>query len=139
MILRDVIFFFVLFGIIGISAEIFVSAILEFIKTKNKKFLGHSSPWMFFVYGSAYFIILFGTTYLMNLNIFIRALIYMFIFYLMEFVSGSILKKFNAIPWDYSNFKYNFKGIITLEFAPLWFFGGIILEALYFYLKPLIF
>lgn len=91
---------------------------------------------MFFIYGSTYFIILFGTTYLMNLSIFIRGFIYMIMFYFLEFGTGFILKKFKAIPWDYSkNMKFNLKGIICLEFAIPWYLGGIILEFIYIYLK----
>lgn len=132
------IFFFVLFGILGISAEIFGTSIHSFIKKKDKAFRGHSSLWMFFIYGSSYFIILFATSFFMNFNILIRGLIYMILLYALEFGSGFILKKFKAMPWNYSKLKYNFKGIVCIECAPLWFAGGIILEKIYFYLRSLI-
>lgn len=40
---------------------------------------------------------------------------------ILEFISGYILLKFfNLKLWDYSMFKYNYKGFICLEFSILW-------------------
>jgi uncharacterized membrane protein len=131
------IFFFVLFGIIGITAEVFFTSITSLIKKeKNRAMMGHSSFWMFFVYGSVYFIILFGRTYLLGLNLFERGFVYLILIYAVEFISGSILNKFNATPWNYSkDMKYDYRGIICLEFAPLWYVGGMLFELLYLFLK----
>ena len=135
----EIIFFFALFGVIGVCFEVFINSIQKFMKTREITLMGHSSIWMFFIYGTSYFIILYVTTFFLNFNILIRGFIYMILFYMLEFSSGFILKKFKMIPWDYSEFKYNFKGIIALQFAPLWYIGGIFLETIYLYLKPLIF
>ena len=48
--------------------------------------------------------------------------------FLVEFVSGSLLKKSNNCPWDYSSAKYNIKGVVRLDYAPLWFVMGLIYE-----------
>ena len=135
----EIIFFFALFGVIGVCFEVFINSIQKFMKTREITLMGYSSIWMFFIYGTSYFIILYVTTFFLNFNILIRGFIYMILFYMLEFSSGFILKKFKMIPWDYSEFKYNFKGIIALQFAPLWYIGGIFLETIYLYLKPLIF
>ena len=131
------IFFFVLFGIIGVSAEVFFTSILELVKKKkNRSMTGHSSLWMFFVYGTVYFIILFGRTYLMHYNLFLRGFVYLALIYTLEFISGSILQKLKASPWDYGHdMKHDYHGIICLEFAPLWYIGGILFELLYLFLK----
>lgn len=40
-----------------------------------------------------------------------------------EYISGSILKYiFNKVYWDYSNFKYNIHGFVTLKFSLYWTF-----------------
>lgn len=52
----------------------------------------------------------------------------MFGFYLVEFVSGSILKEFEMCPWDYSGAAFQYRGIIRLDYAPLWFAAGLIFE-----------
>ena len=130
------IFFFVLFGILGIASEIFCTAFENIRKKKDRCLKGTSSVWMFFIYGFVYFIILFVTTYFSEFNILLRGLIYMILFYSLEFCSGLILKKCKAVPWDYSNrTKYHLKGIIRLELAPIWFIGGLLAEAVYLYFK----
>ncbi|MCH8326119.1 MAG: hypothetical protein IIB83_06125 [Bacteroidetes bacterium] len=63
-------------------------------------------------------------------------------FYLLEFISGYLIKKAVGVsPWNYENYslkifgkkyKSNLKGLICLEYAPLWYLGGIIGE---FYFK----
>jgi len=132
-------FFFVTFGIIGVAMEVFFTAITSVIrKEKNRAMKGYSSLWMFFIYGSVYFVILFGRTYFSQYNFFLRGLIYLPLIYAIEFTSGFILKKFKAIPWNYredKNTKHNFKGIICLEFIPVWYTGGLLLELLYLFLK----
>ena len=52
----------------------------------------------------------------------------MFGFYLVEFLSGSILKQFSMCPWDYSGAAFQYRGIIRLDYAPLWFAAGLIFE-----------
>lgn len=40
-----------------------------------------------------------------------------------EYISGVILKYiFNKVYWDYSNFKYNIHGFVTLKFSLYWTF-----------------
>jgi len=134
--IEENIFFFVLFGIIGVSAEVFFVSITNIFKKKDRCLKGHSSLWMFFIYGIVYLIILFGRTYFSDYSIFLRGLIYLVLIYALEFTSGSLLKKFKAIPWDYrKDTKYNFRGIISLEFLPIWYVGGILYELLYLFLK----
>lgn len=130
------IFFFVLFGIIGVASEVFFISITNIFRKRYRCLIGQSSLWMFFVYGTVYFIILLGRTYFSGYSIFLRGLLYLVLIYALEFTSGSILTKFKAIPWDYrKDTKYNFRGIISLEFLPIWYVGGIISELLYLFLK----
>jgi hypothetical protein len=132
----EIFFFFVIFGILGVFIEVIATSIQNFVRQKDRCMNGHSSFWMFFVYGSVYFIVLFVTTYFPTLNIILRGIIYMFLFYSLEFVSGFFFKKCRILPWDYSKeTKYHYKGIIRFDFAPFWFIGGLIYEAVYLFLK----
>jgi uncharacterized membrane protein len=45
-----------------------------------------------------------------------------------EFSSGSILRHFGMCPWDYSGTPFQYKGLIRLDYAPLWFFTGLLFE-----------
>jgi hypothetical protein len=133
---QEHVFFFILFGISGITLEVFCTAIQNLKKKKDKCLVGTSSIWMFFVYGFSYFIILFVATYFSNFNILVKGFIYTLLFYILEFCSGTVLKKCKALPGDYSvETKHHLKGIIRLEFIPVWFIGGLLSEALYTFLN----
>ena len=132
--IEEHIFFFILFGLLGITSEVIFISLSK--KPKDRTLKGHSSLWMFFIYGMIYFIVLFGTTYLSMYNFFIRGLVYMILIYILEFASGFVLKKFRAVPWDYSKTKkHHFKGLICPKFAILWFAEGLAAELIYLYIK----
>jgi uncharacterized membrane protein len=43
--------------------------------------------------------------------------------------SPGVLRKLTGkCPWDYSSFPGNIQGIITLEYAPVWFMFGLAFE-----------
>jgi Predicted membrane protein len=58
----------------------------------------------------------------------LRGVCYLLWVYTWEFSTGLLLKQFNACPWDYSEFNYNVRGLITFEYAPLWFLVSILME-----------
>ena len=61
-------------------------------------------------------------------SIMLRGTIYTMLIYAGEFLSGSFLKKHKSCPWDYSEAKLNYKGIVRLDYAPAWFVSGLIFE-----------
>lgn len=66
--------------------------------------------------------------FLSKANTFVRGTIYTVCIFLMEFLSGSFLKKHHMCPWDYSKAKFNIKGVIRLDYAPVWFALGLLYE-----------
>lgn len=59
-----------------------------------------------------------------------RGTVYTLCIYLVEYTCGSILKSLNICPWNYSQAKYNIKGLVRLDYAPVWFIAGILFEKL---------
>lgn len=47
-----------------------------------------------------------------------------------EFGTGMLLKHYGMCPWDYSSSPFNYKGVIRLDYAPVWFLTGLIYEKL---------
>lgn len=47
----------------------------------------------------------------------LRGSIYACLIFLGEFCSGSLLKKYDLCPWDYSNARWNICGLIRLDYA----------------------
>ena len=98
-------------------------------KCKDKTLSCRTSVWMFPIYGMAACFTPICKK-LENKNALIRGGVYLVLIYCAEFISGTILKKYNACPWDYSKAKLNYKGVIRLDYAPVWFLAGLFFEKL---------
>ncbi|KAE8585879.1 hypothetical protein XENTR_v10021491 [Xenopus tropicalis] len=122
---------FYIYAIHGYVCEILFTAVWDFVSSGDWRFQGVTSVWALFIYGTAMLGI--EHMYLVlqhRCSTVTRCLLYTLWAYLCELSSGSILKGLGACPWDYSHFRYNYQGLVTLEYAPFWFMGCIILEKL---------
>ncbi|XP_072819363.1 transmembrane protein 229B isoform X1 [Vicugna pacos] len=118
-----------LYAIHGYFCEVMFTAAWEFVVNFNWKFPGVTSVWALFIYGTSILIV--ERMYLRlrgRCPLLVRCLIYTLWTYLWEFTTGFILRQFNACPWDYSQFDFDFMGLITLEYAVPWFCGALIVE-----------
>uniref|UniRef100_A0A5F5PQN8 Transmembrane protein 229B n=1 Tax=Equus caballus TaxID=9796 RepID=A0A5F5PQN8_HORSE len=118
-----------LYAIHGYFCEVMFTAAWEFVVNLNWKFPGVTSVWALFIYGTSILIV--ERMYLRlrgRCPLLVRCLIYTLWTYLWEFTTGYILRQFNACPWDYSQFDFDFMGLITLEYAVPWFCGALIVE-----------
>lgn len=113
-------------GILGWCLEILWTGFLSF-RRRDMHLSSKTSIWMFPIYG-AFSFILPVCRWLKRFPAIVRGSIYTIGIFLVEFLSGSWLKKRNLCPWDYSKAKYNLKGVIRLDYAPLWFITGLALE-----------
>jgi hypothetical protein len=119
------------YGIHGYFTEVMFTAVWEFVVNTNWKFPGCTSVWSLFIYSGCSFLIEKVFVSLENkVPMIFRGFIYLFFCYMWELVAGLVLRYFNACPWDYTEFKYNFLGVITLEYAPLWYLAVLIQEQL---------
>lgn len=113
-------------GLTGWCMEIIYTS-FKSLRSKNLKLIGNTSIWMFPIYGMASILHpLFRL--LKRKNIFVRGGIYTFLIFAGEYLSGSFLRKLKACPWDYSKARWNIKGLIRLDYAPLWFGAGLLFE-----------
>lgn len=89
--------------------------------------LGQSSLWMFPIYGMAACIGPISKS-LRRVPVLVRGSLYMTGIFVTEFGTGMILKHYNMCPWDYSGTPFSYKGVIRLDYAPVWFLTGLIYE-----------
>lgn len=117
---------FAVCGLTGWCMEILYTSLGSFRK-KDMKLMGNTSIWMFPIYGMASII---GELYpmLKKFPTLIRSSVYGAGILSFEYLSGSLLKKHNLCPWDYSNAKLNINGLIRLDYFPLWMGAGLIFE-----------
>lgn len=113
-------------GLTGWLLEIIWTGFLSFRK-RDLHLTGTTSIWMFPIYGMAALFTPLAKK-IKYLPALLRGFIYTTLIFFIEFISGSFLKKKNCCPWDYSKAKYNVKGVIRLDYAPLWFITGLVLE-----------
>ena len=57
-----------------------------------------------------------------------HGILYTVLIFMGEYLFGSILKAYGICPWDYSAARFQYRGIIRLDYAPLWFAAGLIFE-----------
>ncbi|MBT4376509.1 hypothetical protein HOD29_03995 [archaeon] len=130
--------------VVGVSLEVFWTSLFNGIKKKDLRFKGTSYLWMFPIYAIAVFIFLFVTGVFMDVSIWIRGIVYLILFTLLEFLSGIVIRKLvGKSPWDYTNYKIkifekiiksNLKGVICLQYLPVWYIYGIFGELFFLFL-----
>ena len=119
---------FLLCGLTGWCMEIVCTA-LDSYRKRELQLIGQTSLWMFPIYGMASFLKPFCRLF-KKFPTAIRAFLYSILIFAGEYVSGSILRKYDICPWDYSKARTNIKGVVRLDFAPFWMVAGLIFETL---------
>ena len=117
---------FFLCGFTGWCLEIFWTG-LHSLLTSPCSWYFPPSLLMFPVYGLAAVI---RPAYykLARFPVMIRGVFYSCGIFLVEFLSGSFYRKLHICPWDYSHVPLQYKGVIRLDYAPLWFITGLFFE-----------
>ncbi len=119
---------FVLFGTIGVTGEVFFTALIDLFKTRRLRLYGFSFIWMFPIYGLLAFFFEPVHARIVHQSWILRGLIYMVGIYGVEFLTGTILTSLTGAPiWQYTD-RLNFRGQITGLYAPVWFTVGLLVE-----------
>lgn len=125
---------FVVYGLVGCTFEIFFTGIKNWIAShyEDWSFRGKSYIWMFPIYGLLAFLFEPVHNLIRSWALPLRGLLYVAGFYIVEFTTGWILKVLTGkCPWDYSEKKYHFKGLIRWDYAPIWFVFCLAIEPLH--------
>ena len=126
---------FIKCGITGWCLEIFWTGMGSLLHS-DKRMLCTTSLLMFPIYGMAACLKpLCGL--LKNRNTLFRGGVYTVIIFTAEYISGSLLRYFHMCPWDYTGAKTSFHGLIRLDYAPVWFLTGLLMERLLGYGKKI--
>ena len=117
---------FLIFGVIGWCLEIIWTGFGALFRG-DFRMSSKTSVWMFPIYGCAAFFrpVIYSV---LPYPLILRGLFYVLLIFSIEFIAGITMKQFHACPWDYSEAKLNVKGIIRLDYAPVWFVVGMLFE-----------
>ncbi|CAN7995092.1 unnamed protein product [Ixodes hexagonus] len=119
-----------LYALHGFFLEVMFTAAWELVVSGSLKLHGCTSVWCLFIYSFSCLVMekIHEVLEPWGLPLHIRALAQTFWIYVWEFSTGWFLRKLNGCPWDYAAFAYNFCGLVTLEYAPLWYVCGFLFE-----------
>jgi len=127
---------FIIYGLTGWCAEIIWNGIHSLI-AGDFILVGWTSMWMFPIYGLMIFLEPIHNR-IRNYPLIIRGGIYIVLIFLVEFFAGLILSVIlGKCPWDYTGSSLSVCGVIRLDFAPVWFIGGLLFEKLHDILKSI--
>ena len=126
------------FVFIGITMEVIATSIMDFIKYRDPRLKGETYLWMLPVYAVVPYIYLFVTSTFKDSGWIVKGFIYMIAFYLLELLAGLIIKALVGVsPWNYKDYRFHFKEVICLEYAPVWFIYGVVGEMYYEFLTAI--
>lgn len=119
---------YLLCGLTGWCMEVFWTGMGSALH-KDKKLTSNTSIWMFPIYATAVILEpLSNRLCKKKCGPIRRGSVYALCIFATEFLSGSLLKKKGCCPWDYSKAKLNIKGVVRLDYLPVWFVVGLIYE-----------
>lgn len=121
---------FLIFGTLGMLAEVVFNSVKGLLMERTYELKGHTSVWMFPIYGLIALIFPLVSYRIGAFPWFIRGIVYMVLFYVVEYVSGIVLRKMRVCPWEYPA-KYSLNGLIYFPYAPVWFLVGLGVERIY--------
>ena len=115
---------FLLCGSLGWCLEVFWTG-LHSLLNGQPTMMGQTSLLMFPIYGCAAVI---APLYhrLASIPAAVRGCLYTVGIFVTEFFAGSFLKHLGICPWDYSHTPFHYRGVIRLDYAPVWFVTGLL-------------
>lgn len=118
---------FFIYGLLGWSLEIFWTGLHSLLQG-DPRLEGFTNLWMFFIYGSAVFILEPIHHIIRYWRWPVRGILWVIIIWGIEYSSGLLLINTLGIsPWFYTG-GYAIDGLVRLDYAPAWFVAGLIFE-----------
>ncbi|XP_040906285.1 transmembrane protein 229b-like [Toxotes jaculatrix] len=114
----------------GCLCEVAFTAVWDWFSTQDRRLAGHSSLWALPMYATAIYLMESLRAWLLAQHqpLPVRLMVYTLFIYLWEFSWGAGLRLLRACPWDYSGYRYNLGGLVTLEYALPWAVAAFIAE-----------
>jgi hypothetical protein len=126
---------FTLYGLFGWCAEIVWTAGYDLVaalrarRPIDPRLVGKTYLWMFFIYGGGGLAFEQAHHMLAEWPWAARGAVYMVGCFAVEYATGVLLKVTTGkIPWDYSYARWHVHGLIRLDYTPVWFAFGLLLE-----------
>ena len=126
---------FLLYGIFGWCAEVVWTASQNAVvalaagQRIDPRLMGHTYLWMFPIYGVGGLLFELVHRAVADWPWPLRGFVYMLGCFAVEYATGWLIKRVTGtIPWDYSHTRWHVHGLIRLDYIPVWFVFGLLLE-----------
>ncbi len=126
-----------IFACIGITTEVVFTSISKLVNTFiaddaiDWALGGKTYLWMFLIYASIPLLFKLFESHIDRYNIFIKALIAVFVIFIVEFAAGGFLEiTTGACPWKYTEGFHVF-GFIRLDYFPFWYIFALLIITVY--------
>lgn len=126
---------FLIYGVFGWCAEIVwtaTSTVVDAVcrgKQIDRRLTGHTYLWMFPIYGAGGLLFEVAHRVVRGWPWPGRGITYVLGCFAVEYAAGWLIKQVSgSIPWDYSYSRAHVHGLIRLDYAPVWFAFGMLLE-----------
>ena len=120
---------FIIYGLLGWNMEVIWTGFAEILHG-SPNLIGHTSLWMFFIYGSASFLLEPIHTRIRRLHWLLRGCIWAGLIFAIEFISGTLLKLIGITAWNYTG-TFAVLGVIRLDYFPAWAAAGLIFKKIH--------
>ncbi len=120
---------YIIYGLLGMNIEIFWTG-MSGITHGSRDLIGHTSVWMFFIYGLAVVALEPIHNLIADQNWFFRGCVYTLAIFTIEFISGYVLRLIGIEAWNYTG-EMSVLGLIRLDYAPAWFAVGLLFERIH--------
>ncbi|XP_028983091.1 transmembrane protein 229B-like isoform X2 [Betta splendens] len=119
-----------MYALHGCLCELAFTAAWDWCGTRDWRLAGHSSLWALPMYATALYLMESLRARLLTRHqpLPVRLMAYTVFIYVWEFSWGTGLRLLGACPWDYSGYRFNLRGLVTLEYALPWAVAAFIAE-----------
>lgn len=125
------------YGTLGLIIEVWFTGIHSIV-SGDFEASAHTYLWMIAVYGSTA-LLLEQVSNRIKSNIFIKAIVYVPLIYISEFLWGLLLRHtLGKCPWDYGGSGINVLNLIRLDYGVFWYMAALGFEWLYIKMNKLI-
>lgn len=123
-----------LYGLIGLLIEVFWTGAYSMI-TGDVSLTATTYLWMMPIYGFFGLVSERVHERIRAHSVLVRGLVWTGFIFVVEYLCGYFLRILVGVcPWDYSSVPSAVDGLIRLDYAPAWFFLGLLFEHLHDYL-----
>lgn len=128
-------FRFLLYGCFGWCAEIVWTSTTDAVEARlegrpvDVRLTGKTYLWMFPIYAFGGLLFEQAHGLIASQSWLLRGTIYMIGCFVIEYAAGWLIRRLTGeCPWDYTMRRWQVHGLIRLDYAPVWFAFGLILE-----------